>query len=504
MNTIITALLLVLRNLMGTIAVTTDTGVYTLNEILEQAKKMSDNLRVRNTYKLRIGLVADNSIEWIIAWLAILMSNHKVIRLSPRLDKTKLTAAIQKGQIQVLITDKKEWYHMHDQKHWLSLYEVIPINAVWHYKDIPSDMLYEYDLEDHITTYSPRNLNKITIQHNNTLLTASKLEEKGLFANTSTYVAYASFADNPIVGLLCPLLKGVNIVIPTSLNPSRYNISADVSNYQPETIILTGLQFESFYKEFIWNSYEFLETTVERFELYWLKRRIIKKRLTKAFPNLKELVILNSSINAQIESTLKKVGFPYTITYGSCETEGITSYSNASSFKEGSVGRIVDKNISILNGTVMTHAGEYNIVGLVDDVGEIDEDDFFFFKHRIDDEIVTKFGFEMPSTAEKILKNLPFVNDCLIVSYEDKLLLIVYPDLDYLDHRNITMKGYERTIDLCIQQINNSSFSFQKIDEIKIVTEDFVRDSYGRIRKDLYNLKTLAESIKRLNNLFDL
>jgi long-chain acyl-CoA synthetase len=71
---------------------------------------------------------------------------------------------------------------------------------------------------------------------------------------------------------------------------------------------------------------------------------LVAAKLNNAFGgNFSELVIGGAALNKEVENFLHAVKFRYTVGYGLTECGPLVAYSQWDSFKQGSVGRIVDR-----------------------------------------------------------------------------------------------------------------------------------------------------------------
>lgn len=502
MNLIMVFIIGLLKTLTGRPIVTDGKNVYTLDELYTKGETLADYLTTTHNGKIVVGIMASNSINWIITFFGVLLSNHHLVIIPKGLTSSQVRNIIKSAKVNILFTD-----NMYEQVNFMYksglgdvLWDIIDITKI-HLLEKDRKMSDLYSLghdsefnsvglrkETRLTVISPKKLTEVKVEYQDILITLTALEEEGLFRNSSVYIAYMSFSENYLMGLLAPLSKGIEILIPEFTG--KYTQEAEIKDIQPETVLMTGRSFELFFKEFIWTSYERFERIIEETKQYWLKRLIIKHKLKKVFPKLVEVVIVNSQISATLEEYLTKIKFPYTITYGSCETSGITSYTNANKYRKGTVGRRVNNSAILLSNTAMYP---------LNDVVEYDKDKFIIFKHRKEDEVITEFGFEFPSFAERILKNFPFVNDCIIMShkenplYHPKLILFIYPEYEYLDLYKIDSEKYDRMISRYVKQLNLEAFTSQKIESVAYLPKDFERDSYGRIDKRLLNYNYLTE-----------
>jgi acyl-CoA synthetase (AMP-forming)/AMP-acid ligase II len=463
MNSLLIVIIEIFKQYLESIALVSKGIEYTYKDIMEKSYSLANRLNEFSNKKLTIALVASNSAEWVIIFLAVILSNNKLVLFSPKLSKKKLLYVISNSKASILFTDLDL-----NQDDFPFIYQLFKIDNIIFEND---KMLLHKDLveTEALIIYTPRGLKYNAIPYYNIAKTMSILDKKEIFNNCSNYVAHQEFTYNYVLTLLVPLLRGVRITIPT------HNLLLNEEGN--EVVILNAFQFEELWREFIESSDDVFIKFLKDFRFNKIKNWIIKRNLKRLFPNIENLIILNSSLNRYIESTLKYIKLPYTVTYGTVETCGIASYTSPKFFQEGSCGDLLFSDFNYMN----------NI--LEDDTVHITDNLTLYFENRRDEEIKTEYGFTISRDVESILKNLPLVIDCVLILYNDELKLLVNIDLEYIDSEHLRIHEVNRILDECRKQINNKVHTFEKISKIVIDLQPFKRDSYGRILREYYTIE---------------
>ncbi len=484
MNKLTILLLELFKTILKNIAVKYNNTEYSYEYILNTSKNFAVTLNELSSKRLRIALVASNSIEWIIIFLGIIFSKHQLILFSPNLSKTKLYHVLQESSSIFLITDIEE----------LNPNKLTTVRVVMYVKEITfntenitpdsyfkqrmgmideEDVLHDYD--DGIIVYTPRKMDSKFISYNTIVDILNLLLKKDIYIKCSNYVCYQDFTYNYTLCILLPFIYEITIIIPNEpVKETAYFLKHNLLQQKTETIILTGYQFELLWREYVENRTDIFTEFLSDFKFRRLARWRIKKHLKDLFPNIEKLIILNSNISYEIETTLKRINFPYTITYGTVETCGIATYSDPKDFIIHSCGKRLPIPALILDQHDRESGDDYRI----------DDNNILFFKARSENIIKTEFGFTISNEVENILKSLPLVIDCMLIQYEQRLILLVNIDKDYCDYKGYKLHDINRILNGCSKEINEKVHSFEKIDNIQVVLTDFKRDSYGRILKD--------------------
>jgi long-subunit acyl-CoA synthetase (AMP-forming) len=494
------------NNLSDKTAVISKGSNYSLKDIFIQSIELMKVLNRKKKAKidggvLKVGLIASNSKEWIVVFIATILSRNKLVLFSPCLSEQKIAHVIVLSRIDILITDAELSMEILEVIDFIEIVRIDTLHTSL--KDVcyvftnslsdeerVIDTLLENiastitsDGSASITVYSPRQLQGIEVLYTDIVETLSDLTEKGIFESNGDkkYIAFVDFTYNYVVGLLLPLITNHILIIPEKDNDFTENeIDWLLFENKPEVVILTAHQFEKLWRYSLEPSTNEFLKLLSDFRIKWLKKIIVKRNIRKLFPNLKKLIILNSSISTMLEMTLKEYKVPFTITYGTIETCGIASYSDPKNFKVGSVGKMLKTSRKNLIERIIPKKENDNIF--------CNNEDTLYFISRMEENIVSNEGKIITRDVEKIFKSLPLVIDCVLVQDKEDLYLLVTIDTQYCDIYGITHKRAKQMLNACKDEINTTFNSIETITRIVISLTEFKRDSYGRIMKEYYTL----------------
>ncbi len=240
----------------------------------------------------------------------------------------------------------------------------------------------------------------------------------------------------------------------------------------------------------------------------------IRIEVNKAFGgNAYEVIVGGAALSQEVEQFLKNVDFPITVGYGTTECAPLISYSDYKDFVPGSCGtpvkhmevKIVKNKPSDQLGEIVTRGtnvmlGYYNneeaTRQVLDkdgwyhtgDLGEMSADGHIFIKGRIKNMLLGSNGQNVyPEEIEDKLNSMMMVNECLIVQRNNKLVALVYPDMDEVSNMGLTNPDVETIMEQNLKELNNTLPAYCKIAEIKIHDEEFAKTPKKSIKRYMYN-----------------
>ena len=222
---------------------------------------------------------------------------------------------------------------------------------------------------------------------------------------------------------------------------------------------------------------------------------------------------VGAALSQEVEQFLKNIDFPITVGYGTTECAPLISYSDYKDFVPGSCGtpvkhmevKIVKNKPSDQLGEIVTRGtnvmlGYYNneeaTRQVLDkdgwyhtgDLGEMSADGHIFIKGRIKNMLLGSNGQNVyPEEIEDKLNSMMMVNECLIVQRNNKLVALVYPDMDEVSNMGLTNPDVETIMEQNLKELNNTLPAYCKIAEIKIHDEEFAKTPKKSIKRYMYN-----------------
>ncbi len=314
---------------------------------------------------------------------------------------------------------------------------------------------------------------------------------------------------------LWPFTLGCHITILTK-TPSPQIILKAFKEVRPRLILAVPLIMEKIYKKQILPAIS--KSSVKMMmKMPVLDKVIYKKirsKLTDSFGgNFHEVVIGGAPLSSEVEDFLKKIEFPFSIGYGMTECAPLISYANWDKTKLRSAGKVVDTlQIKIDSEDPVNQVGEIMVKGEnvmqgyyknpeatkatldpdgwmhTGDLGAIDKEGFVYIKGRNKSMILGPSGQNIyPEEIEARYNNMPFVQESLVVENNSKLTILIYPDYEMVDKKNLTDEDLKVIFEEHRKFLNADMPSFMGVSSVSIFSEEFEKTPKKSIKRYLYN-----------------
>lgn len=239
----------------------------------------------------------------------------------------------------------------------------------------------------------------------------------------------------------------------------------------------------------------------------------IREQMINAFGGqFAEIIIGGAAFNKEIEQFLKMIEFPYTVGYGMTECGPIIAYEDWKKFKIGSCGKaaprmmvkidspdpeniageIITKGDNVMLGYFKNEEATAQVIDKdgwlhTGDMGVIDAEGNITIKGRSKNMLLSASGQNIyPEEIEDLLNNLPYVSESLIVSQNDKLVGLVYPDFDDAFAHGLTNEDIEKVMEENRVELNSMLPAYSQISKMKIYPEEFEKTPKRSIKRFLY------------------
>ena len=228
--------------------------------------------------------------------------------------------------------------------------------------------------------------------------------------------------------------------------------------------------------------------------------------------NFDEIIIGGAPFNEEVETFVRKIGFPYTIAYGMTECGPIICSSRWETLKQASCGKVANRmEIRINSSNPQDIAGEIICKGMnlmlgyyknpeatsqiidtkgwlhTGDLATIDKDGYVTVKGRIKNMLLTSSGQNIyPEELESKLNNMPYISESLVVLQQDKLVALIYPDFDEAFAHGLQQADIEKIMEKNRRELNLQLPNYCQISKIKIHFEEFEKTAKKSIKRFLY------------------
>lgn len=314
---------------------------------------------------------------------------------------------------------------------------------------------------------------------------------------------------------LLPFAVGCHITFLTK-TPSPKIILQAFQEIRPRLVLAVPLIIEKIYKKQILPIINRPAMKV-LINIPFLNKKIYQKinaKLSDAFGgNFLEIVIGGAPLNPEVEDFLRKIRFRYAVGYGMTECGPLISYEGWERNKAGScgvllptlemkidssdpqnvAGEILLKGENVMEGYYKNEEATRNTIVAgwlhTGDLGILDHDGFIYIKGRSKSMILGPSGQNIyPEEIEARFNNLPFVMESLVIEKENRLVALVYPDLDAADEAKISTAAVEQIMEQHRVEVNKTLPSFSQIAKIRLYPEEFEKTPKKSIKRFLYQI----------------
>ena len=239
----------------------------------------------------------------------------------------------------------------------------------------------------------------------------------------------------------------------------------------------------------------------------------ICEQVTAAFGGrFYEVIIGGAAFSQEVETFLHKIGFRYTVGYGTTECAPIICYADYQSFVPGSCGRAaIHQQVRILSDDPATIPGEIVTRGpnvmlgyyknpeataaVLDadgwyhtgDLGTMDAEGNVFIRGRIKNMLLGSNGQNIyPEELEDQLSSLPMVAESVVVQRGDKLVALVYPDYEEAKAMGLGTAELQDLMEQNRQAFNTAAPPYSRLSAIELQQQEFETTPKKSIKRYLY------------------
>ena len=246
----------------------------------------------------------------------------------------------------------------------------------------------------------------------------------------------------------------------------------------------------------------------------------IRAKLMEQFGGCVEIFIVGgAAINGETEEFLRTIKFPLTVGYGMTECGPLISFELPQYFKLGSCGKILPSYLfesKIMSRDPKNIPGELLVRGehvmkgyykneeatnaVLDEDGwlrtgdmcTMEEDGTLYIRGRCKTMILSGSGQNIyPEEIEERLNNLYMVAESLVIENNGRLTALVVPDYELANAEGVSLDNLQEIMNKNLEQLNNMVASYEKVSNIVIHREEFVKTPKRSIKRYLYSAERL-------------
>ena len=491
----------------------------------------------------KIALVGRNSANWCVVYLATVTYGAVIVPILPDFKTEDMTNIINHSDATLLFADDKIY-------ETLDVAKIPFINGVISLDDFSmitaknSDLKRKYLALDEkyqkaYPVLKPEDI-KFSDISNDKLAVISYTGgttgfSKGVMISHNSLAANIRFAQtymplkpgDPLVSFLplahtfgCafeflfPFTFGCHITI-LSKTPSPQIIVQAFKEIRPRLILSVPLVVEKIFKKqllpVISKPHMKILLTIPGINKILHKK--INEKLTDTFGGRFNVICIGgAAFNPEAERFFRKIGFKFTVGYGMTECGPLISYTSWDTTKLGASGKPVDTlEVTIDSSDPQKEIGEIILRGdnvmlgyyknekatreIIDekgwmhtgDLGVMDKEGNIFIKGRSKSMLLGPSGKNIfPEEIEAVINNMDYIAESLVISEDNKLIGLIYPDYEAIKKDNISEEQLTAILDETRRAVNQRVPDFMAVHKFRIHPEEFAKTPKRSIKRFLY------------------
>jgi long-chain acyl-CoA synthetase len=491
----------------------------------------------------KIGLVGRNSANWCMIYLATVTYGAVIVPILPDFKSEDLVNLINHSDSRLLFVDDKI-YETLDNSKLKGIEGVISVDTLKiiasgselikkAYSGLEEKYSKNYpDLKPDDIKFSDITNDKLAVISYTGGTTGFS---KGVMLSHNSLAANVRFAQanmplkpgDPLVSFLplahtygCafeflfPFTYGCHITI-LSKTPSPQVIIQAFKDIRPRLILSVPLVIEKVFKKQILPviSKPHMKVLLAIPGLNKILHKKIREKLNESFGGrFHEIVIGGAALNPEAERFFNKIGLRFSVGYGMTECGPLISYASWDTTKLGASGRPVDTlEVTIDSADPQKELGEIILRGenvmdgyyknekatrdIIDksgwmhtgDLGIMDKDGNIFIKGRSKSMLLGPSGKNIfPEEIEAVINNMDYIAESVVISEDNKLIGLIYPDFDMMKRDNINEEQLVPILEKTRKEVNNRIPEFMAVHKFRIHPVEFAKTPKRSIKRFMY------------------
>jgi long-chain acyl-CoA synthetase len=491
----------------------------------------------------KIALVGRNSANWCIVYLATVTYGAVIVPILPDFKSEDLTNLINHSDATIMFVDDKILETLDSKKLpaiivMISLEDFSLISAAStelkkNYTGLEGKFIKVYpDLKPDDIKFSDISNDKLAVISYTGGTTGFS---KGVMISHNSLAANVRFAQthmplkpgDPLVSFLplahtygCafeflfPFTFGCHITI-LSKTPSPQIIIQAFKEIKPRLILSVPLVIEKIFKKQLLPviSKPHMKFLLAIPGINTILHNKMREKLNQAFGGeFKEIVIGGAAFNPEAERFFRKIGFRFSVGYGMTECGPLISYTSWDTTKLGASGKPVDTlEVTIDSSDPLTQMGEIILRGdnvmlgyyknekatreIIDDkgwmhtgdLGIMDKENNIYIKGRSKSMLLGPSGKNIfPEEIEAVINNMDYIAESLVISEDNKLVALIYPDFEMMKKDNISEEQFLTVLEQTRKAVNERVPEFMAVYKFRIHPEEFAKTPKRSIKRFLY------------------
>ena len=485
----------------------------------------------------KIAICARNSARWAMTFWGINANERVVVPLLADFHPNNVATLTNHSDSVLLFVDDDIWVKMNPEE-MPALKAAINVKdgrVLWHRDKVAADawnnrksafaQQYPDGMWPEQVSYPTDNLGDLAIINytsgttgnpKGVMLTYEAMSDTDDFANThfpnhpgETVVSMLPLAHmyGLAIEFIHPNVDGVTVYF-LGKTPSPTTLLKAMQAIKPYMVVTVPLVMEKIHANAIKPALDKAKTLLAIPGINNLIYRKARNKVIEAFGGgVRCFIMGGAALNPEAERCFKKIHLPYTVGYGMTEACPLLGYEWWTKFAPGSCGkpvheiRIDSEDPSHIPGEIQAR-GRNLTIGYyknpeataaaftedgwfrTGDLGVMDEKGNIFIRGRIKSMILNSSGQNIyPEEVEAVLANCEYVNECLVVDRDGKIVALVYPEFpeEMDDETKAATPGMIR------DEANKSLPVYSKISKVELMDTPFEKTPKMSIKRFLYH-----------------
>lgn len=497
-----------------------------------------------------IALLAENSHNWGIAYLAIVRLGAIAVPILPDLPESDVHHILGEMQVKALFTTQKQIEKIYELSTVLTCpvitlddytaeIGVLPVITISDYlrdaltalRDSPEPVVFpevgEDDLASILYTSGTSGYSKaVMLSHKNLTANAHAASGLKIIAPGSVWLSILPMSHTYefTCGFILPLLCGGRIAY-AGKTPTPAILQKLCEHEKPFAIFAVPLVLEKIYKKRVLPQIEKSRLLGLLCKIGPTRRLIYRKigaKLCAFFGgNLQLMGIGGAALNPEVEMFLHEAQFPYLIGYGMTESAPLIAGGPAGdkTIAVGSTGKpLPGAQVKIVDPDPQTGIGEITVRGpsvmrgyfnddeetqmaltadgwlSTGDLGVFDKAGNLYVRGRSKNVIVMANGENVyPEAIEHKINTFPWVMESLVLENNGQIEAWIYPDYEFIDEQTAGESRTDRRtymaglLDSMRVDLNEQLSKSARVSKVFERREPFIKTATHKIKRFLYN-----------------
>lgn len=457
-----------------------------------------------------IAIWGENSYQWLVAFVAIVMSGNVAVPLDKELDAAGIQDLLLRSHSTICIYsatygDVVQELAEHTPVKFLSMHTL---------EQTQKSMNADYVMLEKWSTISTSNMSALFF----TSGTSGKskgvmLSQKNMISNItscakSLFLGGTAMAILPFhhtFGLLTSVFNPFNYEHTVFINSSLKNVKRDMMEARPQMLLLVPLFVETFYKT-IWQTAKKqgaerklrLGITFSNFLLGLgidIRKRLFRSVLSAFGGELKYIICGGAPLQEKYVQEFRSMGVEVLNGYGITECSPVVATNRNLYHRDGSVGQILQgcqvriqnseiqvQGKNVMLGYYQDEAATQNVFEgnwfRTGDLGHIDADGFLFVTGRAKNLIILSNGENVsPEELENLLLAHELVKEVLVYAENEVITAEIFPNLE------ASFKDIQKQLQSIIDVCNRKLPTYKRIQWLKVRQTEFPKTTTQKIKR---------------------